>query len=578
MLKKKSILLVIVLLLLAGLTAFSEDENMTLYIDQTSVDLNLPVLKIDDQIMVPAVSLFTSLGAQVYESDIITSYYLNTFVKIDEENNYYAINGKKYLFDKPMTYRDSALYVPLELLLKAFDLTIDYEEQNQLHLNANTVIQYRNYDAIQYKQISFEEDAVRFSVPLDWGQLDDHTYGYDSSYGRISVNFSSRMLNDNIDLKLIMDTYEEHLLMKYTNDVSFADSKQLFYNYLTSNVLYIDLDVNEILSKQVVHFVESENQIYIIEFSYPTQISQSYILEVINNIMDSFYIDSISFDADSEHYIETMSSLNLNLELTSKLYSNMTVEDAFLLEGYLNTETKIESLTVTISRKNQSLDFFVPVENNSFHTYVYTPFGLGKHNVRIAISSAEEKVIFVPSSDNTMRAKAELDLLRFSVVNLSDQVIKYSIPTKNVQSNDELIVSMSNLLSYGHHTNYSKARSMYDFIQSEITILPIHDVIYTAKDVYEVYEGTKKEAAFYLTALLRAQNIPARILEGRSDFNNHVWIEAFLNGSWLILDPVGDTTYNEILTSELVTELKPSFNGRRSEYNERYNIITILEY
>lgn len=575
---KKSILFTVILILVVSITAFSEDENITLYIDHTEVELSLPALSIDQTIMVPMVSTFTALGAHVYESDLITAYYLNTFVKVDEEDNYYSINGKKFNFDLPIEYRENALYVPLELLLKAFDLTIDVKDGENLYLNANTVIQYKNYDAIQYKQISFEEDGIRFSVPLDWGQLDNHTYGYDSSYGRISVDFSSRMLNENIDLKLVMDTYEEHLLMEYTDDVSFTDKKQLIFNYLTSNVLYIDLDVNEILTKRIVHFVESDNQIYIIEFTYPTQIAQSYIIDVIRNIMDSFYIDSISFDANSEHYIETTATIDLNLELTSKLYSNMTVEDTFLLEGYFNSNTTIDSLTVTVERGDSSLEFFVPVQNNSFYTHIYTPFGLGKHNVKVAISGAEEKVIFDPTSDNASHTKTDVDLLRFSVVNLSDHSIRYNIPTKNVQSDDELISSMSKLLSYKDHTNYSKARSLYDFIETEITVLSMHDVIFTAKDVYNEYMGTKKEIAFYLTALLRAQNISAKIVEGESDFNKHLWVEAYLNGSWLILDPVGDDDFVEILTSETTSELLPSFNASRTEYLSRYSTHTTLDY
>jgi transglutaminase-like putative cysteine protease len=168
--------------------------------------------------------------------------------------------------------------------------------------------------------------------------------------------------------------------------------------------------------------------------------------------------------------------------------------------------------------------------------------------------------------------------MNFSVVNISDQVIRYSIPTKNVQSDDNYIASMSNLISYRYSTNYSRAKALYDFVEEEVLVLEINPIKYTALDVYEAFEGTKKEIAYYLTALLRAQKIPARIVEGDSDFSTHLWVEAFLNGSWLILDPVGDSQYIEIIVDESYEPLEASFNGKRSIYNNRYPTQTVLDY
>ena len=139
----------------------------------------------------------------------------------------------------------------------------------------------------------------------------------------------------------------------------------------------------------------------------------------------------------------------------------MTLERYFTLDGYLNTEENIESLTVTVSRGEKKLQFFIPVTNNSFNDKVYTPFGLGKHNIKIKVSKAEEKVTFdeakkVTPNQSTTTLDSDLSddlLLQFSVVNLSKDNIRYKIPTKYVQSEDEYLKSMSMQLSYKFHTS-----------------------------------------------------------------------------------------------------------------------------
>lgn len=576
--KKKALFFIICIICVVSFSAFSEEHEISLYIDQILIETDSPVLSVEGEIYIPMVSTFKLLGAQVDEGDITTSYYLNTFVKIDLEKEYYAINGKRTAFDTSRAYRNNRLYVPLKLLQKAFDLTFDQEDDHQVFLKANRIIQYTNYDAIQYKQISIDEDGVRLSIPLDWDILGNALYGFDSSYGRISAAYSSRGLNDNIDTDLIIDTYQEHLFMEYGDHAIITDKKQLIFNYLTSNVLYIDMDVNDIQTKRVVHFIHSGNYVYIMEFNYPIAVSELYLNEVFRNIMTSFYIDDSSFDSKQEHYIETKSARKTKLYISSDIYSNMTVNDKFLFEGYFDTNQLIESLTISVSRKNNTLDFYIPVENNSFSTEIYTPFGLGKHNVEISITQKEEKVIFDPITSEPMQEEVDDKLLFFSVVNLSDKTIRYTIPTKMVQSDDHYLSSMSQFITYQYHTNYSKAKAIYDFITEQIEVLPLNDVNYSALDVYEHYQGTTKEIAFYTTALLRAQNIPAKIIEGISEFNSHIWVEAYLNGDWLIIDPIGDNDYIEILAEDEQTNLPPRFNNRRYLYDDRYYIQRVLDY
>lgn len=573
----KKIILVIIISILILSISFSEDTIMNVSINDISFEIDLPVLKVDNHVMVPMKATFRKLGAKIYEGDVITSYYLNTFVKASPNIHEITINGNPLHHHTELFYQNDDLYVPIEVLVKAFDFTMTTNDDQSINLEANSTIQYTNYDDIHYQEISFEKEGIRLSLPIFWRKMNEYIYGYDSSYGQITVDLSTRALNDNIDLEYIINVYREHLLMAYEDKVTFTREEQNIYNYLTSNVLYIDLDVNGRLVKQIVHFIQTENEVHVIEFKYPSELSESYMHETFNNIMDSFYIDSSSFDSDKEHYIEFIAARNFNMTLSSQIYSNMTVEDQFIIEGYFNTDVHVDALVITVTRGSNSLEFYIPVENNAFYSQIYTPFGLGKHNIKVAISGEEEKIIFDPNKPIDLEPH-NINLLQFSVVNLSKESQKYIIPTKFVQSNHSKIISMSNLLTRKYQTYYSKAKAIFDFVAEDIDVLVVNDTNYTAVDVYENFKGTKKEIAFYLAALLRAQNIQAKIVEGNNDYTRHIWVEAYLNGEWIILDPIGDLIDLEDPTRGEVFIIPSKFNANRQLYEVRYNNIKILEH
>jgi transglutaminase-like putative cysteine protease len=146
-----------------------------------------------------------------------------------------------------------------------------------------------------------------------------------------------------------------------------------------------------------------------------------------------------------------------------------------------------------------------------------------------------------------------------------------------VQSDHGSIQSMSKLLTNKYHTVYSKAKAIYNFMIEYIEVLEYNEVNYSALDVYESYQGTKKENILYLAALLRAQDIPTKIVEGSNSYVSHRWAEAYLNGQWIIIDPYGDAFRMD--TEELnVGDLLPGFNSQRALYTSRYPTINGLEY
>jgi len=575
--KKVVIIIAILCLALVAGYSFSSQEIWTIKINQTELKTSSPVLNIDGVIYLPLESSFKTLGAQVHMDETITAYHLNSFLKIDMLKMTYSINGKTFKFKSDPFYKDGILYVPVKLLTLAFDLVEEAREDETLYLKANTGIQYKFFENMQYKQVSFDEEGIRFSIPLDWQEFESNQFGYDSRFGRTEVEYTAVALNPNINLDVVMRTYEDQLFFEYPTNIKEIYRTEVSYNHLTNTVLYMQIDVNDTLYKKRVHFIPFQDYIYILDYQYPQGISDVYINRVILNMMNSFHVDSITYDPSDEHYIETHRSLKAKMSLDSQVFANMTVENKFNFTGSFDTEEVIDSLTIQVSRGQDLLEFYVDVKDNHFSTWIYTPFGLGKHNIAITITKADEKVVFDHLGNEDGRSTKD-DLLYVSVVNVSNTPQRYLIPTKMVQSQHEYMTSMSQLLTYKNNTSYSKARSIYDFISSSITILDVNTTNYTAVDVYLEYEGTTLETLFYTTALLRAQNIPARIISGSNNYAQHYWIEANINGSWAIIDPAGDQVYTDLITDEVILSFPPTFQGSRDVYDTKYPFQIITDY
>ena len=576
--KKYFIVLYVIIISFFLSQAFSDEDPIQLYINQTEIITGRPAISYQNTTFIPMISTFEVLGAQVYEKQFITAYYLNSFVKVDLKNGHYFVNGKKFVFQQTPFYKDEVLYVPIEVLIKGFDLIEESKTESSLFLKANTVIKYRYFDNIQYKQIAFDDQGARFSIPLDWMNLETARFGYDSNYGRISMDFSSVVVNPNLAVEDVIRTFEEHLLIKFPRSIRSVEKESLVTKHLTSNVLHIEIDVNGKLRKKIAHFITSEDRIYILDFEYPEEISNSYIQGVITNILSSFHLNAHTFNPSEEHYFETQEALDLNLFFHEELYANMTVENKFLISGSFKHGSEIESLTLVVKRKDEQVEFYLPVENDHFEAWIYTPFGLGKHDIQLAITGEEEKIVLGNTNLNSNQVSKSKDLLFFSVVNISTEPLRYLIPTKMVQSDHEYITSMSQLITYKSSTLYGKASSVYTFVKENIDVLTVNTVNYTALDVYENYEGTRREIAYYTTALLRAQNIPTRIIHGQNDFISHYWVEAFLNGRWFIIDPTGDEGVPNLFGDEDESPLMPNFNPNRNAYDVKYPNQNIINH
>lgn len=94
---------------------------------------------------------------------------------------------------------------------------------------------------------------------------------------------------------------------------------------------------------------------------------------------------------------------------------------------------------------------------------------------------------------------------------------------------------------------WKKARQLHDFVQKNIAVEKESTDRRSAEYVLENRSGDPRNIADTLVALLRSQDIPARLVEGviypgaglNKEQHTHAWVEAYIAGvGWVTLDPL----------------------------------------
>ncbi len=527
--KKTLILTILIVIILINFSVADDYKNIELYINQNPIYFNNNPIVLNGVVLVPLTEFLELFNVELIYDETIISYFSNNFLKIDQINSILSINGKKFPYNDIQIINNN-LYIDLNDISLYLDLEIK-KENDYINIIPNNIIQYKNYDNIPFHSIFLDEN-ISLVLPLDWLKINNKKYGYTSKSGEIFLEYEKKSYDSDIDENLIINSYIKQLELDYDNEIDISSINQTFINYLIAYEIKVQYDIN---SASTIYFIIDNNNIHILNYSYPTNIAENYINKVIYNSVNSFYINGSSFDTKNEHYVETIYAKNNKMNIISEIYSNMEVKNSFILEGYFNNNENIKKLKAFVKKDSKIISFDIDVINNAFKKKIFTPFGLGKHDIEICIDESYEKIVLDDYKPELI--KSDNILLKFSVVNTDNKNITYLIPTSNIQSDDKYIKSLAKLLTRKSETNYLKAYDIYDYIINYITVLDKNDENYTASDVNINFKGTKLEIMNFFVSLLRSIDIPARIVEGNKDYIFHQWIEIKISDRWIIIEP-----------------------------------------
>lgn len=487
---------------------------------------------LDKFVMVPAVAFLESIGTQVthnsFNSELI-AYKDNVFLKLKQNSRSAFVNGKEFNLPVPVILQSGVLYVDASFLLKIFGLdstvtadgTLDVEF---IETQPDTMI--LGYTV--YRKFSFLDRGTSLFVP-DYFELDADSFTNIHDTSRLKVE--TPVISDSSNLEDAVLLRKDELSEQ---GIQTSEPKTARLGEFISSA--IEYTLENVKTTEYL-FLENGN-LYILTFSdTPTVIEET--------IAGTFYIDKITLNTNLEHYFEHPAFFEYQTNLKTKIFSNMIVKNNFALEGSFGSSINSGYIEVNVKRADRSVKYTSRIIDGSFESVIYTPFGLGRHEVAIR---------YLPADSESGKT---LPIISFSALNESVQHLSDLIPTDTIDFDRNEIYNLMNTMGYYGANQYSVAKGVYSWIlenyklsesghpdepneKSALVENPIRKIIAPRKMSVlalqlpkESMRVTAEEACILYIGFMRASGIPSRL--GHTKEPELYWAEVMINGKWVMM-------------------------------------------
>lgn len=504
-----------------------------LSINGVQQDLQLHPVVIDGVAMLPMREFFEMLNTKVTwheKTREITAYKKNMYVRLQVGSHVAYKNGKSYQLSYAPTILDGHTYLPAKFTSESFDMTYQFTN-NTIVLTDRDVTQTFVKSGLEYTTKTIKDYNLTIALPYGWQELSKNQFGIKDPYDDYNILIKRYDNVEGYSLADYKQRYKDALVSKYGPALTFTYNNQLQTDALLFESFGYNYKGASAQREYMVSITEKGARFYIVEGSYQLDSNETYVKEIFNTILRSARIDNATVNSESEHYVEYEQAFNIGLKLDTEITSNQEVDKFLNITGSIDDTKGYNALYTIVTRGQESKVFNIPLdESGHFSSKVYTPFGLGKHNLEIYA--------------NNRGAGSDALLLKFSVINLSAEVTKYLIPTTFVQTNTTEVASLADYLTYQSTSTYLKAKSIHDYLISDITLenmtLESLQNMRSSTQVVLQKKATPLEVAITMTALLRTSDISAKVVVGKSEGIEYYAVEAKINGNWVIYDPVSE--------------------------------------
>ncbi|WZL73625.1 transglutaminase-like domain-containing protein [Clostridiaceae bacterium 35-E11] len=227
-----------------------------------------------------------------------------------------------------------------------------------------------------------------------------------------------------------------------------------------------------------------------------------------------------------------------NVSLT-QLPSN-TVEGVVELTG----TTDQNKIKILLKKDNIQKWFDVQLDDGRFHEALWLTDGKGAYTISIMVHEKDRNYRYGPS---------------INIINIQE-VNKYLVPTKHVESTNEVVVSLSKAITKNQKTDRRKAKSIYDWVVNNIRYdfdkfnehqNKNYDHLYGALNTLKTKKGVCYDYASLTAALGRAAGLQVKMIKGEGITNVykglHAWNEIYIadEKKWISVDTTFGSTSNK---------------------------------
>jgi transglutaminase-like putative cysteine protease len=174
----------------------------------------------------------------------------------------------------------------------------------------------------------------------------------------------------------------------------------------------------------------------------------------------------------------------------------------------------------------------------------------GNRFLRLQAGAGPFTVIYRASVDR-MREPIDPAAQELPVHELPDDVLRFLLPTRYCES--DLLAAAAVQLFGALPRGYSRVQAVSDWVQGNIAYrIGSTNATTTARDVFAQRAGVCRDYAHLAVTFCRALNIPARLVSGYARFPEpppdfHAVFEAFLGGRWVLFDPSGMASVDQVV-------------------------------
>ncbi|WRP07715.1 transglutaminase-like domain-containing protein [Rossellomorea aquimaris] len=271
-------------------------------------------------------------------------------------------------------------------------------------------------------------------------------------------------------------------------------------------------------------------------------------------------------DEDRENYYQTATTLLIDNEsdrvmspieyadkyrergvtLESPQFGREKSDGVYSIKGSIDPKAEFgpETTHIYITTKkgeDEALDV-IPVEDFTFEDSFYLRFGPGTYEVTLSVPEIKEE------NSDYFRF---FGFAKFEVESTGEDK-RDLLPSRGVQSDAQEIKEQAKTVTAGKTSDRDKGKAIYDYVAKNVS----YDVEKYENDDFnwddsalktlETKTGVCQDYAYLAIAMLRAEDIEARFVEGRAGGifpGRHAWVEANLDGEWVTLDPTWGSGY-----------------------------------
>ncbi|MCS1351992.1 transglutaminase family protein [Mechercharimyces sp. CAU 1602] len=270
----------------------------------------------------------------------------------------------------------------------------------------------------------------------------------------------------------------------------------------------------------------------------PSEEKEGYYQKALSFLAEKGSREPLSPITYYKHYQER------GIQLLTPTVSGDRADDTYTIEGKIDPDApfarETEQVIVQTEKDGKEASYIIPVKDYHFKGEFWLRFGPGKYEV----------IVNVPEV-----TKENRDFFRFYGVaqfqiDSSAPIGKENLyPSRGVQSNDKKIKELAQSLTKGAGDERAQAKKIYRYVSRTIK----YDVPKFRNDTFSLNDsalkalaekkGVCQDYAFLAVALLRANGMEARFVEGYAEGVRHAWVEVRIGGEWVTMDPTWGSGY-----------------------------------